>query len=92
MPHAGLASRNFARDAPCSHHRDAVADRHHLAELVSDEQDSLAVCCHRLDGVEERLDLGRSEHGGRLVEEQDVGTPVEHLDDLDPLALPDREL
>ena len=38
--------------------------------------------------VEEVVDLRWNEDGRRLVEDQDAGAPVQHLDDLDALALP----
>ena len=40
---------------------------------------------------EELVDLLRHEHRGRLVEDEDAGTAVEHLQDLDPLAIADAE-
>ena len=42
--------------------------------------------------LEELVDLARGEHGGGLVEDQDVGLPVERLDQLDALLLADREV
>ena len=41
---------------------------------------------------EQLVDLLRHEHGGRLVEDEDPGAAVEHLEDLDPLALADAEV
>ena len=38
---------------------------------------------------EELLRLLRREHGGRLVEDEDVGAAVERLQDLDALLLAD---
>ena len=38
---------------------------------------------------EELVRLLRGEHGGRLVENEDVRAAVEHLDDLDGLLLRD---
>jgi hypothetical protein len=32
------------------------------------------------------------EHGGRLVEDQDLGTSIEHLEDLDALLVADAEI
>ncbi len=40
----------------------------------------------------ERLDLLRHEHGRGLVEDDDLGTSVEDLQDLDPLPLADTEV
>ena len=42
--------------------------------------------------LEQLVDLLRHEHGGRFVEDQDAGAPVEHLHDLDPLAVADAEV
>ena len=41
--------------------------------------------------AEQLVDLLRHQHRGRLVEDEDAGAPVEHLEDLDPLALADAE-
>ena len=42
--------------------------------------------------VEQLVDLLRHQHGGRLVEDDDLGAAVEHLEDLDALAGADAEL
>ncbi len=41
---------------------------------------------------EQRVDLLRHQHRGGLVEDDHLGTAVEHLEDLDPLPLPHAEL
>ena len=41
---------------------------------------------------EQLVDLVGHEHRGRLVEDQDLGAAVEHLEDLDPLLLADAEV
>ena len=41
--------------------------------------------------AEELVDLARREHGGGLVEDEDVGVAVERLDQLDALLLADRQ-
>ncbi len=41
---------------------------------------------------EEVVDLLRREHGCRFVEDEEAGVALEHLDDLDPLLDPDREV
>ena len=46
----------------------------------------------RPDDVEQVAGLGRRQHGGRLVEDQDPRAPGEHAEDLDPLLLADRQL
>ena len=42
--------------------------------------------------VEELVDLLRDQHGGRLVEDEDPGAAVEHLEDLDALPVADAEV
>jgi hypothetical protein len=41
---------------------------------------------------EQLVDLLGDQHGGGLVEDQDVGAPVEHLEDLAALLLADAEV
>ena len=45
-----------------------------------------------LEDAEQVVGLGRGQHAGRLVEDQDVALAVERLQDLHPLLQPDREL
>ena len=42
--------------------------------------------------LEQLQRLLRRQHRGRLVEDQDVGLPVERLQDLDALLLADRDV
>ena len=66
---------------------DAIRDLEHLVQLVRDEDDRHAL---PLEGLEDREQLGRllrREHGGRLVEDEDVCAPIQRLHDLDPLLL-----
>ena len=44
-----------------------------------------------LEDAEQVVGLGRRQHAGRLVEDQDVGAAVERLQDLDALLQADRE-
>ena len=73
-------------------HRHAVGDGLDLVELVRDEDDGLPLLGHRAQSFEERFGLLRSEHGGRLVHDQNARLAVERLQDLDALLLADREL
>ncbi len=41
---------------------------------------------------EQLIGLGRRQHGGRLVEHEDLGPAHQRLQDLDALLQPDREL
>ncbi len=84
----GLARRHH-RALP--HHRDIVGDRHDLAQLVGDEDDGLALFLELLEDAEQMIGLGRRQHAGRLVEDQDVGAAIERLQDLDALLQADRQ-
>ena len=59
---------------------------------MRDEDDGLPLLGHRAQSVEKRVGLLRSEHGGRLVHDQNARLAVERLQDLDALLLADREL
>ena len=70
---------------------DVVGDREHLVELVGDEDQGVALGLELAQVVEQRVDLlGHQDRGG-LVEDDDLGAAVEHLEDLDPLPLADAE-
>ena len=71
---------------------DLVGDREHLAQLVRDEDDGQALGLELAQVVEERVDLLRDEHGGRLVEDEGAGAAVEDLEDLHALAVGDAEV
>ena len=53
---------------------------------------AVPVVAQRAHDPEELLGLLRRQHGGRLVEDEDLGIAVERLDDLDPLLDADREV
>ena len=72
--------------------RDRVGDLADLVELVRDEEDRQALARELGQVAEQLVDLLRHEDRGRLVEDQDAGAAVEHLGDLDPLAVTDAEV
>ena len=78
--------------APGAHHRDRVGDLDHLVELVRDEHDRAAVVAQRAQHRPQLLHLGRRQHRGRLVEDEDPRAAIERLQDLDALRLADRQL
>ena len=71
---------------------DLVGDGQHLVELVADEQDGDALGDEMLEVAEQLVDLLGDEHGSGLVEDQDAGAAVQHLEDLDALAFADAEV
>ena len=70
---------------------DVVAHRQHLVEFVRDEDDRGAVVDQAAQGDEQLVDLLGHQHRRGFVEDEDAGTAVEHLQDLDSLALADTE-
>ena len=94
-PREALLGRALPRDGldrlAAPEHGDPVGDLEHLVQLVRDEDDRLPLGLERLDDLEELLRLLRREHGGRLVEDEDLGAAVERLQDLDALLLADRD-
>ena len=73
-------------------HGNTVGQRQHLVQLVGDDQNRLAVVAHTAQHGKQLLRLLRRQHGGRLVQDQDIRTAVEHLDDLDRLLFGDGHL
>src|SRR6185503_1161401 len=71
---------------------DAVGDREHLTELVRDEDQGLAFVAKLPDDREELVDLLRCEHRGRLVEDEQLGAAIKHLQDLDALLQAERDV
>ena len=64
-----------------------VGDFHHLVELVGDDDDGVSVLLHPPQHGEQLVDLLDGEHRGGLVQDDDLGSVVQHLDDLQGLLL-----
>ena len=71
---------------------DRVGVLEDLVELVGDEDHGRLAGRQLAQRGEQLVDLVGNEHGRGLVEDQDLGTAVEHLEDLDPLLLADTEV
>ena len=54
-------------------------------QLVGDEQDALTLGLEAPHDFHELVNLLGGQHGGGLIEDQDLIVPVEHLQDLHPL-------
>ena len=72
----GLGGVDRADLAGVAHHGDAVGNLDDFLELVRDEDDGLAAINQVADGREQVLRLAGRQHGGRLVEDQDLGAAV----------------
>ena len=88
----GVGRACLPDDPPAAEDRDAVRDLHDLVELVADEHDGPSRLPELPQVAEQVLRLVRGEHRRRLVQDQDLDTPVEGLQDLDALFLADREV
>ncbi|MNL13966.1 hypothetical protein D3C87_1348900 [compost metagenome] len=87
-----LARAHF-HQAPAVHHRDAVGDLRHHAEVVRDEQHRRIV--RFLQFQDQRQDLLLRRHvqrGGGLVGDQQLGIQDQRHADDDALTLPARQL
>ena len=82
-----VAGVHRAHGPALAQHGDGVGDLEHLVELVVDEQDGGAGRLELAHVAEQLVHLLGDQHRGGLVEDEDLRPPVEHLDDLDPLAL-----
>ena len=82
-----------ARDhLPVAQHGDLVAQIHHVAQPVGDEQDRDPLRDQAPQRVEEALQLGAGEDRRRLVEDQEPRVADEGTRDLDQLPFGDGKL
>ena len=66
-------------------HGDGVGDGLDLAQLVRDEDDGGAAGLELAHDVQQLVGFLRGQHGGGLVEDEDLGVADQRLDDLHPL-------
>ena len=71
---------------------DPIGHRHDLVQLVGDEEDALPLLGKLTHGGHQLVDLLGSQHGGRLVKNEDLIVPVEHFQNLYPLLHTDRDI
>src|SRR5690606_15782389 len=88
----GVLRRARGDQLALPHDGDIVCDRHDLAQLVGDEDDGFSLGLQLGEDAKEVVSLGRRQHAGRFVEDQDVGAAIERLEDLDALLQADREV
>ena len=73
-------------------HRHPVAQVDDLGQLVADEHHRPALVPQAAQQGDQLGHLGGGQRGGGLVQDQHLGAPVEGLEDLHPLAGPDRKV
>ena len=89
---AGLRRRGRADHLAGAHDGDAIGDRQDFLELVGDEDDRNTLLGQLVHDAGQIFRFLRGQHGGRLVEDQDAGFPVERLDDLHALLHTDGKI
>ena len=83
----GVLGQHVAYVFALAEHGHPVGHVQHLVELVGDDDEGLAVGLHVAHDGEQLVRLLRGQHGGGLVQNQNIGTAVQHLDDLHSLLL-----
>ena len=83
----GVLGQHIAYVLALAEHGHAVGHVQNLVELVGDDDEGLAIGLHVAHDGEQLVRLLRRQHGGRLIQDEDVGAAVQHLDDLDGLLL-----
>ena len=92
LARGGVLGDELRRVRAAAQHRDAVGHREDLAQLVGDEDECLALAAELADDREQLVDLLRREHRGRLVEDEQLRSAVQHLQDLDALLQSERDV
>ena len=88
----GILGQHVADVLTLTQHRHAVGDLQHLMELVGDDNEGFAVGLHVAHDGEQLIRLLRRQHGGGLIQNQDIRAAVQHLDDLHRLLLGDGHI
>ena len=81
----GVAGVHGTHIAALTQNRHPVRHRHDLVELVGDEEDGFPLRRQVLHNGHQLVDLLGRQHGGGLVEDEDLVVAVEHLQDLGTL-------
>ena len=83
--HAGVLRLHRADALALTQHGAAVGHGHDLVELVGDEQDGLPLGGQVLHDGHQLVDLLGCQHGGGLIEDEDLVVAVQHLQYLGAL-------
>ena len=89
---AGVCGFNRADVFALAQNRNAVGNFQHFVELMGDNDDGFPILAHIAHDVKELFGFLRSQNGGRLVENQNLRTAIEHFDDFKRLLLTDAHL
>ena len=83
----GVLGHHVAYVLALAQHGHAVGNVQHLVELVGDDDEGFAVVLHVAHDGKELVGLLRRQHGGGLVQDQDVCAAIQNLHDLHGLLL-----
>ena len=85
---AGFGGRYRGRHLAPPHHADSIGDFHDLAQLVGDQDDGFAFVAQVIQNAEQMVRFGRGQNAGGFVQDQNVGLPVQRLQDFNALLHP----
>ena len=88
----GFTGVPFGDQSPSPQHQHTVGGRHHLTQLVGNEDQRQPVSRHHLQRLEKLVAFGRRQNRSGFIEHQNTGIVVERLENLDPLAFADRQV
>ena len=88
----GFILQTLRNHLAAAHDIDAIRNVHDLLKLVRDEHDALAEGAKLPHRIQQAVNLQWREHGGGLVEYDDVRALIKDFQDFDALAKPDRTL
>ena len=89
---AGVGGAGLGHGLAAAQHLHPLRDRHHLVELVADEDHRHALRQQLALGVEQADALLRCQHRRGLVQHQHPGAAVQGFQDLHPLARAHRQV
>ena len=75
----GIARFRLAHDPAVADDRDRIAQSHDLPQLMRDDNDRLPVFTQVFEVFNQPVHLLGHEHGGRLVQDQDIHIAVQHF-------------
>ena len=89
---AGIPDIHRTDQPSLAQHRAAVGHLHDLGQLVGDEQDALAFPGKAAHHFHQLVDLLRGQYRRRLIKDQYLIIPVQHLEDLHTLLHAHRDI
>jgi hypothetical protein len=79
-------------DLPSSQDGDGVGNGHDLFEFMADKDQAFALCRHEAHGGKKVFRLGRSQHRGRFIKDENVAFPLQQFENFHLLFLAHGQL